>query len=250
MPKRPCSIQITPDESKILCADKFGDVYSLPLVEDSVEQASLQDLHQEKASDRWASTNVYKPTATSLTVHTGRNKKALENQLRLTDQPAQKERPSFQYDLLLGHVSLLTDIQFVELQSCGDTTNLKPRGYIITADRDEHIRISRGPPQSYIIEGFCQGHEDYVSRLLVPKGQSEVLISGSGSGHIYTWNWLNGKLLHKFDIKNLTEDILVDEDNKSEEAEGSRLPLAEVPTFPVTVLRDLPHKQIAVLCEG
>ena len=30
MPKRPCAIQISPDNTTIICGDKFGDVYSLP----------------------------------------------------------------------------------------------------------------------------------------------------------------------------------------------------------------------------
>lgn len=54
----------------------------------------------------------------------------------------------FEHKLLLGHVSMLTDIALVVLNG---------RNYIITADRDEHIRISRGIPQSHIIEGFCLG---------------------------------------------------------------------------------------------
>ena len=32
MPKRPCAVALTPDESTLLCADKFGDIYSLPLM--------------------------------------------------------------------------------------------------------------------------------------------------------------------------------------------------------------------------
>lgn len=52
--------------------------------------------------------------------------------------------------LLLGHVSLLT------------TFMLSPdEKYIITADRDEHIRISWFP-QAFTIERFCLGHEKYA----------------------------------------------------------------------------------------
>jgi len=49
--------------------------------------------------------------------------------------------------LVLGHTSLLTSFTLSEDER-----------YIITADRDEHIRIS-WYPQSYCIEGYCLGHK-------------------------------------------------------------------------------------------
>ena len=51
--------------------------------------------------------------------------------------------------LLLGHVSLLTTL----LLSKDDK-------YVITADRDEHIRVS-WYPEAYTIEGYCLGHRKY-----------------------------------------------------------------------------------------
>ncbi len=57
--------------------------------------------------------------------------------------------------LILGHTSLLT------------TFLLSPdEKYIITADRDEHIRVS-WYPQGYCIETFCLGSTKLVPFFLV-----------------------------------------------------------------------------------
>jgi tRNA (guanine-N(7)-)-methyltransferase subunit TRM82 len=48
--------------------------------------------------------------------------------------------------LVLGHASLLTAMALTQDEK-----------YIITADRDEHIRVSHYP-EGYDIERFCLGH--------------------------------------------------------------------------------------------
>ena len=53
--------------------------------------------------------------------------------------------------LILGHTSLLTSF----LLSSDEK-------YIITADRDEHIRVSWFP-QGYVVERYCLGHTKYVA---------------------------------------------------------------------------------------
>ena len=62
------------------------------------------------------------------------------------DTLASHENPSGG-TLVLGHTSLLTAF----LLSPEET-------HIITADRDEHIRVSQFP-QGYTIESFCLGHK-------------------------------------------------------------------------------------------
>lgn len=52
--------------------------------------------------------------------------------------------------LVLGHVSPVTNLILTHDER-----------YIITADRDEHIRVS-WYPQGYNIEMFCLGHKKYV----------------------------------------------------------------------------------------
>jgi tRNA (guanine-N(7)-)-methyltransferase subunit TRM82 len=188
MSRRPSSITLTSDDTTILCADKFGDVYALPLLpspEDEQPEAAPPAQSEPEEKD-------FTPSATVLTVHSGRNRKTLEEQLK---QKAKgilktKEVMSFKHELLLGHVSMLTDLAFVKVDG---------RGYIITADRDEHIRVSRGIPQAHIIEGFCFGHEEFVSKLCVTR--SGRLISGGGDGELFVWDLQNYRLVEKLPLR-------------------------------------------------
>lgn len=202
MPKRPCALQFHSDNSTILIGDKFGDVYSLPLLPlekedyDVVSSAiSTQPLTQEKA---------YKPSASILTVHTQRNRKALEAQLKQKNMtPKTKEPLKFEHKLLLGHVSMLTD-----MLTASREVESKHRDYIITADRDEHIRVSRGIPQAHIIEGYCLGHTQFVSRLcLVP--HSDILISGGGDNWLGVWHWPSYTLKRKLDVRKAVDKLTV-----------------------------------------
>lgn len=175
-----------------MCADKFGDVYSLPLLP-SPDDDKEEELPEAPATEE-ADEKEWIPSATTLTVHSGRNRKTLEEQLkRKAKGPAKpKETMRFKHELLLGHVSMLTDVVYAQADR---------RGYIMTADRDEHIRISRGPPQAHIIEGFCFGHEAFVSRLCLT--QSGLLMSGGGDDHLFVWDWQNYLLKEKLAIRDL-----------------------------------------------
>lgn len=66
------------------------------------------------------------------------------------DPNASHENPS-NGELILGHVSVLNTFLLSEDQK-----------HIITADRDEHIRISRFP-RGYNIEAYCFGHKTYAT---------------------------------------------------------------------------------------
>ena len=192
MSRRPSSITLTSDNAAILCADKFGDVYALPLLpsldDDKVEEQFEAPATEQPDQKEWV------PSATTLTVHSGRNRKTLEEQLKQKAKgPARSKEPMrFKHELLLGHVSMLTNVAY---------TKVDGQSYIITGDRDEHIRISRGPPQAHIIEGFCFGHEAFVSRLCFT--QSSLLISGGGDDHLFVWDWQNYLLKEKLAIRDL-----------------------------------------------
>jgi tRNA (guanine-N(7)-)-methyltransferase subunit TRM82 len=188
MPKRPCALIITSDDRTIICGDKFGDVYALPVVQ---SDSSLSSSAQSSP----VPPKPIVPAANKFTVHTKRNHQALMNQLKSTNQASEKSAPTFEHKLLLGHVSMLTDVIHVVL-TLGNTK----RSYILSADRDEHIRVSRGIPQAHIIENFCLGHQDFVTKLCTPRSRPHLLISGGGDGTIFLWDWLGGKILQTMSL--------------------------------------------------
>lgn len=231
MPKRPCSIVLTPDNKDILVADKFGDVYSIPLIalKEPEQQQQQQQLPQLSGPDTQdtpsppppvpakstATTPSFFPQANELTVHTKRNRQALLDQLSTRNNPnahrggtPRRVDESFERHLLLGHVSLLTAITLGHDYS-SSSSHAAPRRYIITADRDEHIRISRGTKEhAHVIEAFCLGHDEFVNRLCVPtstsssfaEAASQLLVSGGGDNDVFVWRWKQGQLVSRADI--------------------------------------------------
>ncbi|KAM4054859.1 tRNA (guanine-N(7)-)-methyltransferase non-catalytic subunit trm82 [Hirsutella rhossiliensis] len=199
MPKRPSAVTIAAD-SQIISADKFGDVYTLPLLPAPQSPSS--------AALRSSTPNpLAKPAAlaaNTLVVHSKRNLEALRHQkkqLELRGEKAAdavKEGPSFELTLLLGHVSMLTSLALGESEGCR---------YILSSDRDEHIRVSRYIPQAHVIEGFCLGHKEFVSELVIPPSRGEVLVSGGGDEELFVWDWKAGKLLSKTSVVSVAQKI-------------------------------------------
>ncbi|KAM3419648.1 tRNA (guanine-N(7)-)-methyltransferase non-catalytic subunit TRM82 [Cercospora zeina] len=203
MPKRPCAIQILPDNETILVADKFGDVYSLPLIAATIDDVQAEERASEPPSDA-----PFKVSASESTVHSQRNRKALAAQMNQKNFTPRKEVLKFEHKLELGHVSMLTDMKYLTREVQG-----QQRAYIVTADRDEHIRISRGLPQAHIIEGFCLGHKEFVSKIC-RVGTSHLLVSGGGDDWLGVWNWKTFQLLKKFDLKALIKEVTADVEAK------------------------------------
>ncbi|KAL8921290.1 MAG: hypothetical protein Q9172_004116 [Xanthocarpia lactea] len=207
MPKRPCAIAFTPDQATIICGDKFGDVYALPLLCSDSRKDYLSHFQAgEAAQESHIKTeNIFVPSATLRTVHTLRNQEALRHQQNQKNHTPTKNVVDFERRLLLGHVSLLTDLTCVSIPRT-TFANPQDRTYIISADRDEHIRVSRGLPQAHIIEGFCLGHTQFVSKLCIPSWNSQLLISGGGDDYLLVWDWLLGRVLQKIDLRKLIVD--------------------------------------------
>ena len=92
---------------------------------------------------------------------------------------------------LLGHVSVLTSHIL--------TTDEGGKKWLITADRDEHIRVTRYP-NTYVIERYMFGTDGFVSSIHIPYGSPGLLISGGGEGVLRVWNWKEGKQVGSIDI--------------------------------------------------
>ncbi|KAJ5315010.1 hypothetical protein N7476_005317 [Penicillium atrosanguineum] len=201
MPKRPSSLTLTPDGQTLLCGDKFGDAYSLPLIpEGYVKRAEPKPR------------NVGIPAATPLTVHTKRNLETLEQQKRTAPNkpaPEEKEALNFEHQAILGHVSVLLDL--ISASVPGDSPDSPTRNYVLTADRDEHIRVSRGVPQVHVIEQYCLGHTSFVSKLCIPSWAPKVLVSGGGDGYLIVWNWRAGQIIQKISLNKAVQaqDVIV-----------------------------------------
>ena len=94
---------------------------------------------------------------------------------------------------MLGHASLLT------------TFLLSPdEQYILTADRDEHIRVSWFP-QGYAVERYCLGNERFVAALHIPAFAPEQLVSGGGDPVLKVWEWMSGRLLADIHVADVAE---------------------------------------------
>ncbi|XP_069544810.1 tRNA (guanine-N(7)-)-methyltransferase non-catalytic subunit wdr4-like, partial [Brachyistius frenatus] len=74
--------------------------------------------------------------------------------------------------------------------------------FIITAERDEKIRVShlRAP---YDIQAFCLGHQQFVSALQILPGHPRWLLSGSGDGTVKLWDYESGRQLQSRDLRQL-----------------------------------------------
>lgn len=102
--------------------------------------------------------------------------------------------------IIIGHYSSISTMTL--------STNGK---YVITGDKDEHIRVSNYP-NGFDIESFCLGHTEFISGLLVSAKHPDVLISGCGDGSLKLWELSSGKLLDSVFVGD-------NKDKKSEDAD-------------------------------
>ncbi|KAH9967556.1 WD40-repeat-containing domain protein [Russula dissimulans] len=111
--------------------------------------------------------------------------------------PASHENPSGG-TLILGHTSLLTDFLLTPDEL-----------HIITADRDEHIRVSWFP-QGHTIESFCLGHKKFISAIHIPRDPAAhgILVSGGGDPVLKVWQWHTGRCLYNVAIEEAVRSFI------------------------------------------
>ncbi|KAL8631687.1 hypothetical protein Q9189_002594 [Teloschistes chrysophthalmus] len=255
MPKKPCAITLTPDQSTIICGDKFGDVYALPLLpdENNNENDSNSNAQEVGNGNPRPMPESFLPSANTRTVHTLRNQKTLQHQLSMTNRKPCKNAAAFEHKLLLGHVSLLTDVVCVSVSDPGNT-GAQIRTYIITADRDEHIRVSRGIPQTHVVEGFCLGHNQFVSQLCVPSWDKRMLISGGGDDYLLVWDWLSSRVLYQIDLRTLINDFIQRHCSHEIKTPGSQwqkpIAVSKILAVESDSTTGIPRRHVIAICES
>ncbi|TKS66789.1 tRNA (guanine-N(7)-)-methyltransferase non-catalytic subunit wdr4 [Collichthys lucidus] len=130
--------------------------------------------------------------------------------------------PQAEGELKMGHLSMLLAV-----------TMSPDDRYVITADRDEKIRVShlRSP---YNIQSFCLGHQQFVSALLVPSGRPRWLLSGSGDGTVKLWEYESGRKLQSCEL---------------EEADTQKVNLFLQNESECTIISSPDARHVAVQCE-
>ena len=134
-----------------MVSDKLGDVYR----------------HVYSCPDKYFANIIY----VSFSYDTHPLTKSEEGSSSISDKGKSKlDKEATSGLLLMGHVSLLT------------TFLLTPdEDFIITADRDEHIRVS-WYPEAYVIEEYCLGHEklvQFLTRQIIFKQSPQICFSNS-----------------------------------------------------------------------
>lgn len=98
--------------------------------------------------------------------------------------------------LLAHYCSIITSLDF------------SPDGqFIVTADRDFKIRVSKFPKKpidgAHEIQSYCLGHTEFVSCVAFVYNQEfpqGYLVSGSGDSTVRLWDFASGLLLHTCEV--------------------------------------------------
>jgi len=148
-------------------------------------------------------------------------------------------------ELLLGHLSMLLDIV------------IDSRGkFVLTADRDEKIRVSKFP-NSYNIHNYCLGHTEFVTCICFL--EEDLLLSGSGDGTVKVWKYLEGREIcsHEvfkdveMEVQDEMKNMNVKDDLENMEIEKNGVKRVDPPAQPAVVsVKILKNNIFLVQIEG
>eukprot|EP00985_Skeletonema_marinoi_P026840 scaffold21198_cov80-Skeletonema_marinoi.AAC.1 len=104
--------------------------------------------------------------------------------------------------LLLGHTaSMLTGLSVV--------SNDQQQQFILTADRDEKVRISYFP-ETHIIHGYLLGHSSFISCMDAISNERSLCLTASGDGTSRLWDYQTCKEVGMLPVvikKSAQEDV-------------------------------------------
>ncbi|CAE6415065.1 unnamed protein product [Rhizoctonia solani] len=176
IPKRANVIRLSQAGQSILVADKFGDIFSYPLIPpEPTPQPPAQ------------------PTETS-------SSKSIA--VAMHDNP--------HGTLVLGHASIVTAFVLTHGEN-----------QIISADRDEHVRLS-WYPEGWDVDQYCMGHKMFVSALEIPLCAPSILISGGGDPELYVWEYKTGKNVARIPVWDRIQPFLKVKGGRLEKPQGKK----------------------------
>ena len=115
-----------------------------------------------------------------------------DNTMSTSNSKSHKKR------LLLGHTaSMITSVKIVKNMTYSSSEQKQQQQRILTADRDEKIRISFFP-QTFLIEHYLLGHTAFISCMDVSRNMNiSKCVTGSGDGTVRVWDYCLNKELYQ-----------------------------------------------------
>ncbi|KXS17526.1 hypothetical protein M427DRAFT_253219 [Gonapodya prolifera JEL478] len=131
--------------------------------------------------------------------------------------------------LLLGHISMLTDI----------CTSVDDR-FIITADRDDHVRVTHYP-RTHVILNWCLGHTQFISQIQLLPNFPDYLLSAGGDDTLLLWKWPTAQLVQTVQLEGVVSSLATNPSSVSEQSTVSSLRVSANGSCIVLLCEDLRH---------
>lgn len=220
------NLTITDDESMIIvCADSDKSVLVFQIKLDDRENC----LHLKKRQPFPKRPNALTVTEDNKTVMIA-DKFGDVYAMLIDSEPVVKVDD--EVEPVLGHVSMLTGVLMSKDQA--------GKHYIITSDRDEHIKVSHYP-QSFIVNKWLFGHREFVSTIDIPAWKPQWLFSAGGDDAIYSWNWETGKKLDEFKFTYLVKSQISDAHLAPERFQTENNDVREIAVSKLAIIPNEPY---------